>query len=879
MSRRALVVLLPFCLAAMVLAGTVSAGEVVPPSVTIIDGPPNGSVSGPNGSFVFTGGPQFECTLDDGDPSQCNDGTFSYNLDEGPHTFTVQAFQGGTPGASESRTWTVDATPPAISDMPEAQVVNAGDTVTYTLPTATDATPPVDVTCDPASGFTASVTVNVVCTATDAVGNAAQDSFTVTVNGPANTPPVLNLPGTITVEATSSGGAIVDYSGSVSATDAEDNPDPTPTCAPASGSTFPLGTTPVSCDVTDSGSLTDSGSFNVLVQDTTPPTFTSTPPSITVPDLDGPGESVAYSTPSATDTVDASVEVSCLPASPVSVNAGPPTTVECIASDGFNQATTSFTITVSPNGAPTVTVTAPVTVEATGPSGAPVSFTVVVEDAEDPSALSASCNPTSGSTFPLGLTTIECSAIDSGGTIGFGSAVVDVVDTTAPIVTVPGTMTVQPTSANGANVTFTASASDLVDTSLIVTCSPASGSLFSIVGSPHLVTCSTTDDAGNPASNSFSISVQDAEAPTVTVSESKTVEANGPSGAIVNYDAPTATDIVDGPIAPASIRCTKQSGVIYPLGTTLVTCSATDSDNHVGAASFTITVEDTTPPVITAPTELAVQSTSPVPVTDSRIEEFLESATATDIVDTDVEVTTNAPATFQLGTTAVVFTATDDSDNVSQKSAVVTVTTRPVGPPSQTDTVPPGNVKSIKAISGNLSVVITWKPPNAKDFDHVEITRSPGKGGQDSSLVYKGKKRAFSATGLTDGIEYRFVIVTYDKAGNRSAGIAVVALAEQRNLLSPEIGGTITGATRFAWRPVKNATYYNIQFWFKGKKQLSAHPTATHFMLPRTWRYAGAQHRLLPGTWDVYVFPGFGTKSEGRFGKLHVNAEFTVKRR
>jgi hypothetical protein len=84
-----------------------------------------------------------------------------------------------------------------------------------------------------------------------------------------NTPPSLVLPGAVTAEATSSAGAYVTYV--VSATDAEDDPAPTPSCDIPSGSLFPIGDTTVECTVTDSGSLTDTGSFTVHVEDTTDP--------------------------------------------------------------------------------------------------------------------------------------------------------------------------------------------------------------------------------------------------------------------------------------------------------------------------------------------------------------------------------------------------------------------------------------------------------------------------------------------------------------------------------------------------------------------------------------------------------------------------------
>jgi hypothetical protein len=105
------------------------------------------------------------------------------------------------------------------------------------------------------------------------VGNgfylASSDLDVITV-APSNTPPVLALPGsTVVAEATSAAGADVSYV--VSATDAEDDPDPSPSCNPASGSNFALGDTTVSCSVTDTGGLTTTGSFTVRVRDTTAP--------------------------------------------------------------------------------------------------------------------------------------------------------------------------------------------------------------------------------------------------------------------------------------------------------------------------------------------------------------------------------------------------------------------------------------------------------------------------------------------------------------------------------------------------------------------------------------------------------------------------------
>jgi hypothetical protein len=100
---------------------------------------------------------------------------------------------------------------------------------------------------------------------------------------------------------------------------------------------------------------------------------------------------------------------------------------------------------------------------------------------------------------------VNCSATDAHNNTGSGSFTVTVVDTTPPSLTLPSDFTALATSASGAVVTYTASASDLVDGSVAISCSPASGSAFAL--GPTTVNCSATDSRGNSASGSFKVSV------------------------------------------------------------------------------------------------------------------------------------------------------------------------------------------------------------------------------------------------------------------------------------------------------------------------------------------------------------------------------------
>ncbi|WP_158263782.1 PxKF domain-containing protein [Deinococcus arcticus] len=182
----------------------------------------------------------------------------------------------------------------------------------------------------------------VAFTARDA-SNVSAAPYSVTIQVPANTPPTLTLPGAQSAEATSAAGAAVPYS--ASATDAEDGA-LSPVCTPASGSTFALGTTTVTCTVEDSGGLSASGTFTVTVADTTPPTLAPSPDLSVTP---APGQfsaPVNYPLPTASDVVDPSVVVACAPPSGSAFTLGS-TTVTCTATDAAgNAAQSSFTVQV-----------------------------------------------------------------------------------------------------------------------------------------------------------------------------------------------------------------------------------------------------------------------------------------------------------------------------------------------------------------------------------------------------------------------------------------------------------------------------------------------------------------------------------------------------
>ena len=156
---------------------------------------------------------------------------------------------------------------------------------------------------------------------------------------------------------------------------------------------------------------------------------------------------------------------------------------------------------------PTISLPADKSVEATSSAGAIVTYTVTASDNADPTP-TVMCKPPSGSTFPLGSTTVSCTATDASGNSATGSFAITVVDTTAPTLTLPANKVVNAAGPSGAAVLYTATATDTVDPSPAVVCSPLSGSVFAI--DTTTVSCTATDASGNSVSAGFSVHVRGA---------------------------------------------------------------------------------------------------------------------------------------------------------------------------------------------------------------------------------------------------------------------------------------------------------------------------------------------------------------------------------
>jgi hypothetical protein len=392
----------------------------------------------------------------------------------------------------------------------------------------------------------------------------------------------------ITEEATNANGATVTYT-KPTATDVVDGYR-TVSCSPDSGSTFALGTTEVTCTASDTRSNTSTAKFNVTVADKTAPVIAAND-DVTADAENASGATVSYTKPTATDNVDADVTVNCSPASGTKFSLGD-TTVTCNATDkAGNKATpTTFKVTVADKTAPVIAAHDDVTADAENADGAKVSYTKPSATDNVDASVTVDCSPASGAKFPLGSTEVTCTAKDAAGNEATPTTFkVTVSDTTAPALTVPGSVVVaEATDANGATVNFASdvSANDAVDPSPQVTCTPDSGSTFPL--GTTTVSCKAKDASGNEsAAKTFDVTVKDTTAPTLGSHADVSEVATSSSGAVVNYTKPAATDAVD---PNPTVTCTPAPGATFPIGSTTVSCSATDKAGNKAEESFEVSV-------------------------------------------------------------------------------------------------------------------------------------------------------------------------------------------------------------------------------------------------------------------------------------------------
>ena len=498
----------------------------------------------------------------------------------------------------------------------------------------------------------------VTWTATDAAGNSATATQKVTVID--NEVPVITAPPTV-ITVTNNNQAYATGVALGIAT-ASDNSG-TATITNNAPAQYPLGTTTVTWTATDAAGNTASATQLVIVEDKQAPVL-SGPANKVVNTNTGVNyaSGVNLGTASATDNSGAPVTITN--DAPAQYPMGN-TTITWTATDAAgNKTTATQVVTVIDVEAPVITGVTNVVVNAD-----PGTNTATVSSLGNPVAtdnvqLVSLTNNATGTVYSIGTTSVIWTATDAAGNSTTGVQLVIVKDITAPILagvpantsascgTIPTPATVTASDNYDAQVTVQLTQSSTKGTN------PAQANYYNYTITR---TWTATDVAGNTTSASQTITVSDDQAPVMTQPVNiATNSAAGICGATVNYTV-SATDACGSPI---TYTYSQASGTVFSVGVTTVNVTATDASGNSTSRSFTVTVTDNQPPVITAPANITATSGTAV---------NLGNATATDNCGTPV-ITNNAPTTYPLGVTVVTWTATDAAGNTASASQTVTIT-------------------------------------------------------------------------------------------------------------------------------------------------------------------------------------------------------------
>jgi len=503
------------------------------------------------------------------------------------------------------------------------------------------------------------------------------------------------------------------------------------------GQVFALGTTTVTWTATDNSGRTSTCSYDVIVTDTEDPTLVSCGPTgnqtvnmdaaaCTYTQLDASWNasftdnctvaSTNYALTGATTGSGTSL-------SGVAFNYGVTTVTWTATDNSALTATCSFTVTVNDNQVPIITCASdqPVNTDlgscdytkngtdwdAIVSDNCPTIVTYALTGATTGTGVAS----VDGVVFQPGATTITWSVTDSHGNTSTCSHIVTVTDVELPVITTcgPGTNTTVAADADVCTYTndgtgWDAIATDNCTVSTIVyslggaTTGAGATTLDNVVFNLGTTTVlwTITDNSGNTATCTYDIIVDDTQNPIITCNQTTDLNLPADGGGCTLLHSGTAWDasatdncliatvLCDLTGATTATGLTTLDGVVF-TGTTTVTWTATDVNGLTSTCGFDITVIDSEFPTISVCGPGANTSVS----ADAGVCTYTNNSTSWDIVASDncaftvdyalSGATSGAGVSlsgvpFNLGTTTVLWTATDAAGNATTCTFDITVT-------------------------------------------------------------------------------------------------------------------------------------------------------------------------------------------------------------
>jgi hypothetical protein len=342
-------------------------------------------------------------------------------------------------------------------------------------------------------------------------------------------------------------------------------------------------------------------------------------------------------------------------------------TVTLTATDASNNITSATaTVTIVDNTAPTV-ITKNITVNLDASTGkASIQPADVDNGSYDNCRFALSVSPSTFDCSNTGANTVTLSATDASNNVSTQTAIVTIVDNTAPTVltknitiyldATTGKASIQPSDVD--NGTYDNCRFSLSVSPNTFDCSNTGA---------NTVTLSATDASNNVSTQTATVTIVDQTAPTV-ITKNITVKLDASTGKASIQPSDVDYGTYDNckfslSVSPNTFDCSN-------TGTNTVTLTATDASNNVTSATATVTIVDNT-----APTVITKNITVNLDATTGKasIQPADVDGGSYDNCSFALSVSPNTFDCSNTGANTVTLTATDASSNVSTQTATVTI--------------------------------------------------------------------------------------------------------------------------------------------------------------------------------------------------------------
>lgn len=558
----------------------------------------NGSCQSSVGNYASSAVSSDNCTAS---PTKTQTPTAGTIIGAGATTVTLRATDSANNSSTCSFTVTVrDQTVPGITCPANiSQAAPAGQcsaNVTFANATATDncTASPTIANLGAASGSSFTGVTSMTFRATDAAGNSATCSFTISITE--TTPPTINCPANTTVSTTAACQAsLSNYAAAATAMD-NCTASPVKTQSPIAGTLIGLGATTVTLRATDAGSNSATCSFAVTVTDQTLPNLTCPANTTVAANVSCSGVLGSYTALSVSDNCAANPTVTQSPAAGTALSGhNDLETVTLTASDGNgNSRSCTFTVTLKDMTLPTITCPANATITATVSCGGVLGSYPAVAVSDNCSASpTVTQNPAAGMLINDGGT-VTLTANDGNGNTQNCTFTVTVIDIGSPTVVCKPFTAVLNTSGLATITTANVFQSGADNCGAINQVSVVPNTFDCSSLGARLVILTVNDGNGNTGACQA----------TVTVSDQSPPIANCRKATVYLDDAGQATILADEVHVSSSDNCSVAGMTVTPsifscaqVGENTVTLTVTDAAGNQGTCNSTVQVEDLIEPV------------------------------------------------------------------------------------------------------------------------------------------------------------------------------------------------------------------------------------------------------------------------------------------